>query len=108
MDGLSVFNLDRDFVKRDGAAAKANQDFYPQLLGSVLVVNAPSWLYTTWSVLRNFFPKRVVSKFGFVAPQKSKRDVKRFEQYWALEELPERYGGNSPFWPPPYAGARFE
>ena len=104
-DQMQLRKLDRLYLKKDGAASKVIEDYYPQLLGTVLVVNCPYWLNKIWNTLRIFFPRRFVEKVDIVPSynnEKSKRkSAKRFAKYIAEENLPWRYGGKEKKWPLP-------
>lgn len=96
---LEGSNLLRDvnpaFIKRDAELNKKLQDFYPQALGSMLVVNAPSVFNALWNFFRPFFPKRMVEKVSLVQPKKVADDLKCFTRYISEDHLPEEYGGNA-------------
>lgn len=96
---MSLLGMDRAYIKMDAKASKILEDCYPQLLGTILITNAPGWLYGLWNALKFLFPKRMVEKLGFVAPLKNPKDLQRFQQYVSLEHLPERYGGKNKVWP---------
>ena len=94
------------YVKRDGKVNKKLQDFYPQSLACMLVINAPLWFESVWSLLRPFFPKRLVEKINVVNPKKRAKDLKCFTKYISEKDLPEKYGGSMNEWPPPCEGKK--
>mmetsp|Transcript_5661 Transcript_5661/g.6930 ORF Transcript_5661/g.6930 Transcript_5661/m.6930 type:complete len:290 (+) Transcript_5661:116-985(+) len=96
---LSAMN--KKYMKLDAEANKQLEDFYPQLLGSALVVNPPGWLDALWKVLRPLFPKRFVEKLNLITPTKNKDDLKYFLKFVSKNNIPERYGGDDKAWPPP-------
>lgn len=107
MVDFSFLQMDRNYIRADGAAAKVLEDYYPQLLGQVLVINGPAVLNAVWALFRPFFPKRMVEKVDFLSATKPSH-VNRFASYISIENLPQRYGGKNPEWPVPYGGQRFE
>lgn len=97
--GLRSFN--REFFKRDSAAYKQMENFYPQLLGAMIVVNIGTWFTLLWKALKHLLPKGVVAKINFVqcTPGKNSNDAKYFLEYISKDNLWERYGGNCKDWP---------
>jgi hypothetical protein len=112
MGNVHLRKMNRAYIKRDAACSKALEDYYPQLLGCMYIANSPSWLNAVWSVLRPFFPKRLVEKIDFLPPssklKKSKTYLKSLTGYVTLEHVPERYGGLNKEWPLPCAGLQFQ
>ena len=101
---VQLRKLNLSYLKKDAAASKDIEDYYPQLLGMLLVVNSPSWLSMIWNTLRPLFPRRLVEKvdfFGSISDEKSRsKCLKRFTKYISEENLPHRYGGKEEKWPP--------
>lgn len=97
--------MNRAFLQRDGASSKASEDYYPQLLACIMLMNTPTWLSTFWSLLRRVIPKRVVDKVDFlpsVAKLKSNhKALKPILKYVSEENLPEKYAGRNTQWPLP-------
>lgn len=102
MGNVQLRKMNRTYLKRDAAINKVLEDYYPQLLGAMVVVNGPGWLSAFWSMLRPFFPKRLVEKIDFLpSNRKSKKYLKPVLRYISEEHLPERYGGKNQQWPVP-------
>lgn len=97
--GFGFGSFNSEYVKRDAAANKSLEDFYPQMLGKVIISDLGSWATAIWRVFKPFFPKRFVEKMAFVTPGKNSRDAKEFLQYMTKEDLWERYGGQNNAWP---------
>lgn len=97
--GFALSSFNGEYLKRDAAASKQLEDFYPQLLGTVIIADLASWATTIWKVFKPFFPKRFVEKMALVQPLKNSKDVKYFLKYVSKENLWERYGGNNSDWP---------
>ena len=105
MGNVSLRKLNRAYIKRDAACSKALEDYHPQILGTVFIANAPSWLSSVWTVMKRFFPKRFVEKVDILPTlsqlKKSKDSLKPLLRYVSEEHLSERYGGKSKEWPLP-------
>jgi len=102
LDGMKMKEFDIGYAKVDAAAAKTLEDFYPQQLGKILVVNAPYWINMVWDVLKPLFPARVTEKFDFASSKK--KMIKKLVEYVSADNVPERFGGNDKCWPHVYAG----
>jgi len=112
MTNMQLLKLNRTYVKRDAAASKLNEDFYPQSLGTMYIFNSPGWLSGFWTLVKPFFPKRVVEKIVFLPSlSKMKKSKKSLEstilRHISEEHLPEKYGGMNKTWPLPAAGSHF-
>jgi len=111
MGGTTLRGMSRTYLKRDAAGSKALQDYFPQLLGGMLVINGPTWISMLWSAVKPFFPKRVVEKVDFLPSvyklKNSKKALKPFLKHVSEENLPERYGGLNKQWPLPCASERY-
>lgn len=111
MSSVSFRKMNRAFLQRDGASSKASEDFYPQLLACILVINGPTWLSTFWSLLRPVIPKRVAEKVDFL-PSVTKMTgnqnaLKPILKYVSEENLPEKYAGLNKEWPLPCVSERY-
>ncbi len=108
---VSLLSMNRAYLKRDGTSKKVLQDYHPQLLGSVYIANAPTWMTTLWTALKHFFPKRSVEKVEFLASESklksNKAYIKPLLRYVSEEDLPERYGGKNKEWPLPCISKQF-
>ena len=112
--------INRSYLKRDGEVSKELENMYPQLVGTLLVLNSPSWMSIIWSFAKLIMPKRMVSKIDFLPAVKkqtkkkssslsssstkstsshTKKHLKPFLKYISEEHLPEKYGGMNKLWP---------
>eukprot|EP01083_Nonionella_stella_P233340 822230_1 len=91
LKGMKVRHVNRAYIKRDAKLNKKLQDFYPQSLGSMLVINAPPIFESIWSMFRPFFPKRMVEKVNVVNPKKKPSDMLHFTKFVSEEDVPEMY-----------------
>mmetsp|Transcript_4393 Transcript_4393/g.6335 ORF Transcript_4393/g.6335 Transcript_4393/m.6335 type:complete len:294 (-) Transcript_4393:137-1018(-) len=97
---FSVRSFSPTYTRLDSKAAKMMQAFYPQMLGAVLVVDAPSTIGAVWKVMKPLFPKSVAEKFDFIYPSTKEKDVEPLLKYAAKEDLPKFLGGTRENWPP--------
>jgi len=65
-------------------------DAYPEVLGKVLIINAPWLFHSVWSVFSPFFPPRVIEKIKI---QGSKDLYKNIANLMPKDEIPAMYGG---------------
>ena len=99
MKGFTMSKLSQEMLKRDGEAMGIMEDCYPQLLQGIFICNPPVWIQIPWRMFRPFLPKRVVSKFDFIAPEKSEKEKNRLFKYISEDNLPVRFGGKYEPWP---------
>ena len=97
---MKLRHVNRAYMKRDAKLNKKLQDFYPQSLGSMLVVNASPIFESVWSMFRPFFPTRMVEKINVANPKKRPSDMLHFAKYVSEEDVPAMYGGKLTSWPP--------
>ena len=93
--------MDRQYLARDGANAKATEDFYPQLLAAAFICHPPTFIHFLWRVCRPLFPQRFVEKLDLIAPVTNQAEARRLHKYLATEHIPRRFGGEMEAWPPP-------
>jgi len=105
--GVNRGMMNKESKRQDGAAAKIMEDKYPQLLGTMVVVNAPIWVNVVFAVIKPFVPKRLLEKINVLKPLKKERDLLALQEYVGLEDLPTKYGGRLQEWPPPYQNSCF-
>jgi hypothetical protein len=79
--------------KRDGAAMGVMEDVYPQVLKTLYLCHAPSWVQIPWRILRPLMPKRVVDKMDFINPDKKPNERKRLLEHMDESHIPVRFGG---------------
>lgn len=98
--GYSLSTLtNRRVQRRNVKIASLMDSHYPQLLGSLLVVNASPWIHQPWRLLRPLFPKRFVEKVDFIDPSSRYADLLKMLRYASKGFLPVRFGGLNKVWP---------
>jgi CRAL/TRIO domain len=104
--GVKRSMIHKESKKRDAHAAELLQDRYPQLLGSMLITNAPTWINVVFAMLKPFLNKRLLDKVNVLPHNKKKtpreKDILCILHYCAIHHLPHKYGGQlpDPNWPP--------
>jgi len=100
---VSILKVNRKSIQQDAEISKELEDYYPQLLASIYIFNAPRWVHAIWKVLRPLFPKRLVEKVDFMPPNATKKGIvyEPLRKHVSEANLPERYGGTNPNWPLP-------
>jgi CRAL/TRIO domain len=105
--GVKRTMIHKESKKRDAKAAQVLQDKYPQLLGSMLITNAPTWINVVFAILKPFLAKRLLDKVNVLSNKKknTEKDVMAILHYCAAHHLPQKYGGLLPDseWPPALA-----
>ena len=62
LDGFGLSKFSSDFISFVKRISKVDQENYPEILGNLVVVNAPSVISTMWPVIRCFLDKRTQNK----------------------------------------------
>lgn len=98
-EGIALSDFNADAMKRDASIGRELADFYPQLLGKVVISGMGSWFTAIWKVIKQLAPKRFVEKVAFVKSGGSSKDAREFLRYITKEDLWERFGGDNLDWP---------
>ena len=98
----SLLMVNKEESQRSAKAMDTMEDYYPQLLQSVLICDGPIWIQIPWRILRPLLPKRVVSKFDFINPKSNTKELMRLQNYISIDKLPTKFGGNYVPWPIEY------
>jgi len=85
--------INQEYLKRDGACAKEIEDCYPQLLGSIIILDPARWVLAIWRGLKYLFPPRFVEKMDLISSTNKKELERRVLRFIALEDLPADLGG---------------
>lgn len=70
-------------------ASKIGQDYYPEILGSMFIINAPMFFSGVWSVIKVFLDEKTVKKINILGSSYQKE----LDKYIAPENLPDFLGG---------------
>lgn len=93
--GFSTSRLNRAHLKMDGAIGKKIEDCYPQLLGSIIILDVSPVVLVLWRAVKYFFPKRFVEKMDMISSSSRTEMRKRVLRYVAFEDLPDEFGGTA-------------
>ena len=121
--GAQLSKINRQYLHADAAVSKQLENMYPQLVGTVLIVNSPSWISWIWSFMSMIMPQRMVQKINILPPipfdfhsnlvsasasasassaavlDSHQNYLQPFLKYISQEHLPERLGGTNTQWP---------
>lgn len=88
LQGVSLFSFSQvaSFVRN---LSKISQDYYPESLGNMFIINAPMLFSSIWSLIKPFLDEVTVNKIKIIG---SNYKSTLFE-YIDPENLPERLGG---------------
>lgn len=108
-EGERLRQISMSFVRKDAAINKKLEDYYPQMLGMLVIVNAPTWFSKLFKTIRPLFPTRLLEKIDILPSLKAiqSKELEKVYRFISLRNLPERYGGSNSKWPLPHAGSAF-
>jgi len=89
-EGLSLGMFDSKTRAFLAAISKVDSDNYPETLGRLLIINAPFFFHTIWTVVSTFLDERTLTKIKVVGADYQK-DL--FEVLGGAENVPTEYGG---------------
>jgi len=84
--GIKVFPKLRDIIK---LASAIGQDYYPEILGTMFIINAPMMFSGIWSIIKHFIDEKTRKKILIL----DSKYQKELFQYAAVENLPDFLGG---------------
>ena len=88
LTGFSLKNNDMPAIK---FLAEIFEAHFPEILGSILIHNAP-WIFSTiWNLIKNWLDPVVASKIHFT------KSVKDLNQFIDSDSIPKSMGGNDPY-----------
>lgn len=82
-----MLDLVKSFVSIDNVV-------YPEMLGKMLVINAPWLAVQTWSIVRGWLDPRTQAKIEIVGP--GSESIKRLHELIPKEYLPAEFAGTGP------------
>lgn len=99
MTDFSVASFNKEYLRRDAAANKEMEDFYPQLLGTVTFSVMASWATIIFRVFQSVVSQKICREGGPRETRQNSKDSKYFLRYVSKDNLWERYGGKNSDWP---------
>ncbi|KAI9339768.1 CRAL-TRIO domain-containing protein [Zopfochytrium polystomum] len=84
---LSTFNSVRKIVQQ---VSKIAQDYYPETMGRMLIINAPTLFTTVWSIVKGMLDENTVAKISIVGSNYEKVLFEVIDP----ANLPAEYGGS--------------
>ncbi|KAJ3140867.1 cytosolic factor, phosphatidylinositol/phosphatidylcholine transfer protein [Irineochytrium annulatum] len=85
---LTQFNQVRKIVQEVSGIA---QNYYPETMGRMFIINAPTLFTSVWSVVRGFLDEATVAKISVVGSRFQEALLQEID----AENLPVEYGGTS-------------
>jgi len=85
--GIGITSLNSDviqFIKRSGELI---DNYYPEQVKRLVIVNAPRWFSSVWTVVARVLPESVQAKINILY------DCKGLDQYIHVSQRPAAYGG---------------
>ena len=95
LQGVTLKSFHRKDLKHDGDIMGQMEDCYPQLLESIKVCNAPTFIHIIWTIARAIMPKRVVEKFDVIHPQTNDKERQSLYRHISHDTLPVKFGGSN-------------
>ena len=73
-------------------AAKIGQDYYPEIMGRTIVVNAPRLFSGVWSVCKGYVDEKTRKKISIISSSKSLEELLK---HIDMDQIPEFLGGTN-------------
>jgi len=101
MEGLSLMRFsNRMMIGAMGEVSRSNEIFTPQLLGKIVIVNAPSYFYMAMNLCKPFLSKATIEKVSMCGGKSKKQDISQcpyLAKYAnAPAAIPDAIGGSMP------------
>ncbi|KAI8813687.1 CRAL-TRIO domain-containing protein [Cladochytrium replicatum] len=84
---LADFNSVRKIVQKVSQIA---QDYYPETLGHMFIINAPTLFTTVWPIVKGMLDPNTVSKISILGSSYEKELQKMID----IENIPKQFGGS--------------
>jgi len=90
LSGVSMKLMNKKTINMVKATSKICQDYYPEILGEMLIVNCPRLFSMGWNTVKGFLNEKTRSKIHILGSDYSKALFERVDP----ENVPEFLGGN--------------
>jgi len=90
LNGISMRMMNKQVYNFVKVASSIAQDYYPEMLGKMFIVNAPTLFSMAWSTIRGFLDEKTRNKITILG---SKYQTQLLEDV-DVENLPDFLGGN--------------
>lgn len=84
------FSPDWSAMRTVQRIAETDQEYYPETLGTILVINAPIYFTCIWSVIKPWLDALIVEKIHIVGANY----LPVLKEFINEDQIPEEYGGN--------------
>jgi hypothetical protein len=88
---MQMRQVNRDFLSMIKRIADIDQRLYPETLGALYIINAPSLFPFVWRVVKEFIDAKTAEKIHILSKESEWRPV--LESNIGLENMPSEYGG---------------
>lgn len=75
--------------------ATTDSDHYPERLGTLLVINAPTMLWWAWKICQGFVDNATKQKIK-ILPQDKDLCLNAMLEFIDIDQIPKQYGGSAP------------
>ena len=98
LQGLTIFDMTHGGMSVANSqtyglcklASTVGSDYYPEIMGNLLIVNAPMTFTAIWAVVKGFLDEKTRGKIKILGSN----FLPTLEQYWDRNNIPTFMGGN--------------
>jgi len=89
--GTTIQTINNEVFQFLKVTSKLGQDCYPELMGKMYIINAPTFFVGVWKAIKNMLDPRTVSKIEIVGSVPTAKLLQAVD----ADVLPEEYGGKA-------------
>ena len=89
LNGLSVLSASRDLYGLTKQVIQILNDYYPETMGNLFLINAPYLFYGVWSCIKGFLGPTTRSKIRVIGED----FMPALEEFLQVEDIPSFLGG---------------
>jgi hypothetical protein len=93
LEGMKISQVTSDFIAMVKSMADVDSNQYPETLGAIYIINAPSAFPFVWRMVKNFLDPAVASKISIFSSNKKEWQPVLIELI-GVENMPANYGGS--------------
>eukprot|EP00606_Chrysophyceae_sp_TOSAG23-5_P001532 GSChrysophyteH2.ASY1.ANO1.977.1 assembled CDS len=90
VNNISVSDINTDMISFLRQTAEIGDQYYPEVVSRLVIVNAPYWFETIWRMVNKVLPVSVQEKIKIL------HGVEGLSEFVDKEQLPPEYGGTNP------------
>jgi len=92
--GMGMSHVSQKMLDQMKLYISLDNTCYPELLGKMLVINAPTIAVNTWGMVKRWLDPRTQSKIEILGS--GPETLRRLHEFIAPDQLPRAYGGTAP------------